>query len=174
MTALWIARQGQPDRTPELCRMLAERNINITFMACTTIGDLHPALCCVEEGDKGDAAALIHQNPQLNKVVRIAEQSVGLLSVYPHRASLNVLGTTLLVLRDLDIAVHSLASSIAALTFVIDFDSIAKAVTALAGTLKLSADQIVHQSEYRIKQIMPAGSGQPPLQQSSLTEGGGA
>lgn len=172
MTALWLAREQEgTNKAPELCRLLADQGINITFVSASSIEreHPHPILFCIESEDADEATRQIKKNKDLACYVVVTKQAVGLLSVFPHQASLSVLGEVLQILKSLDVIVHGFASSIAALTFVIDFDCLQKAVSALADTLDLKEHQIVRQGEYHITQALCPGnnegdkSGRPEL-----------
>jgi aspartokinase len=158
---------------PELCRLLSDQRINIAFMAMTGIGGEQPTLCCIDVCDCGEVLSAIEQDEALKKVVRIGNPDVGLLSVYPHQASLNLLGKAFHVLCENNVTVHGMSSSIGALTFVMDYDCLDKAVAALAGSLELDQNQIVRQPEYQVRQTLPADVAQPALLSNDPTRCGG-
>lgn len=149
------AQDGPTNIVPDLCRQLAERRINIAFMNLSCDGAAHSAFCCIEKNDRTSAVSCIEQEPYLAKAVKICPNDVGLLSIYPHQASLNVLGIALQLISDDKITLHGFASSIAALTFVFDYDCLDKATTLLANALRLVPEQIVREPAYRLRQEMP-------------------
>lgn len=156
LVMLEVVDQDSPMHiVPDLCRQLANRQINIAFMNFSCDGALHSAFCCIEKSDRGAALSCIEQNPCLKKAVRILSDDVGLLSIYPHQASLNVLGIVLQLIQGNNITAYGFASSIAALTFVFAFDQVDNAATSLASALKLVPEQIVKEPTYRLRQTMP-------------------
>lgn len=159
LIALWVtASNGSADTMPRFSRVLAAMQINMAFLTTTLIDGLQPALCCIDPGDQPQVTAAIAKDNELRTSVRFQSEAVGLISLYPHKASLNVLGVALQALNDGAITVHGLASSISALTFVTDFACMDQAADILAHCLKLPTDAKPMASELKVRQMRPSVS----------------
>ncbi len=133
-------RQGAWDVMPALCRMLTDLAVNIAFMTSAGLDDQHLAVCCIDPSDQPRVATGLSQNADLCASVRIEPGAVGLLSIYPHQASLAVLGTAIQAINENGTGVHAMASSISAITFVIDCVHLDQAAAILTDTMKLPPD----------------------------------
>jgi len=133
-------RQGASDVMPALCRMLTDLAVNIAFMTSTGLGDPHLALCCIDPSDRPRVAAGLARDTDLSASVHIESDTVGMLSIYPHRASLAVLGAAIQALNENKISLHTMASSISALTFVIDCVHLDQAAAILKDAMNLPSD----------------------------------
>jgi hypothetical protein len=114
-----------PDLTPRLCRLLTIARVNIAFLTASSTDVSSCALCCIDPGQHDKVAQLIEQDAELKAAVRFQGQ-VGLLTLFPHRARLKILGMALQYLNDSNIGLLGLASSISALTFTIDYSPVWK------------------------------------------------
>jgi aspartokinase len=149
---LWVRTpQGSMDLIARVCRMLAEIQVNIAYMTTASVGTPQPAVCCIDPADQARAEAWIAQDTELGGAIRFGP-TVGLLSLYPHQANLKVLGVALAALSDSGITIHGLASSISALTFIIDFDALEKAATILQGCMSLPRGSAPMRPEFKVRQ----------------------
>lgn len=133
-------QQGTLAVLPEFCRMLADLSVNIAFMTSVDLDDSRVALCCIDPTDRSRVVAGLAQNTELRAYVCMEPDLVGMISIYPHRSSMAVLGASLQALNKSDIVLYALASSISALTFIVDGLQIDKAAGALTAALKLPPD----------------------------------
>jgi aspartokinase len=141
-------RQGAWDVMPALCRMLTDLAVNIAFMTSTGLENQHSAVCCIDPSDRPRVAAGLSQDADLCASVHIEPGAVGLLSIYPHQASLAVLGAAIQALNESGTGVHAMASSISALTFVIDCVHLDRAAAILTDTMKLPPDTTPLQTKF--------------------------
>jgi aspartokinase len=149
---IWVrAPQGSTDPIARVCRMLAEIQVNIAYMTTASVGAPQPAVCCIDPADQAKAEAWIAQDTELSGAIRFGP-AVGLLSLYPHQANLKVLGVALAALSDSGITIHGLASSISALTFIIDYDALEKAANILQGCMSLPRDSAPMRPEFKVRQ----------------------
>ena len=119
-----------------LCRVFSENRINLTFLCARQSTEREAVFGCVGASDLTVARqALEIILPPSDHRVRIIP-SVSLLSVFPHQSDFRLVGHLLQALRDGRTGVHALASSIAALTFVVDTDRIESAVDRLESLLE--------------------------------------
>jgi aspartokinase len=149
-------RQGGPDAMPALCRMLTDLAVNIAFMTSSGLDDPHVAVCCIDPSDRPRVAAGLARGADLSASVDIEPAAVGMLSIYPHQASLAVLGIALQVLEENGLGFHAMASSISALTFVIDWVQLDQAAAVLADAMNLPPGTAALPIPFRALQVPPA------------------
>ncbi len=107
-----------------LCRVFSENRVNLTFLSARRSAGREAVFGCVVAPDLTAARQAIEVIlPPPDERVQIIP-SVSLLSVFPHQSDFRLVGHLLQALWDARTGVHALASSIAALTFVVDTDRI--------------------------------------------------
>jgi aspartokinase len=154
LVAVWICpEQGDSKVLPNFCEGLTALRVNLALITTTQTGDGgQRALACIDPGDFPNVAAWVGQCKDLEAIVTFGSHEVGLLSIYPHQASLEVLGVALQALGQNHIPIHGLASSIAALTFVIDMDRVQEAARAVSGLMNLPPNATPAQREFMVRQ----------------------
>jgi aspartokinase len=140
-----------PDLTPRLCRLLTIARVNIAFMTASSTDAASCALCCIDPGQHGKVAHLIEQDDELKAAVRFQGQ-VGLLTLFPHRARLKILGLALQYLNHKNIGLLGMASSISALTFVIEYAHLEDAAAILRDRLDLPWNPAPFRAEFAVRQ----------------------
>jgi aspartokinase len=95
--------------------------------------------CCVAASDEGRVKALMDGNPELKTGVEFSAP-VDLLTLFPHRFDLKILGLGLTALARARIPLHGFCSSLSAITFITDHTDLEKASAALEGCFGLGAD----------------------------------
>jgi hypothetical protein len=149
---MWIRPQsGCPEAIAVLCGVLGAMRVNIAFMTCADTQAGRTGLCCIDDEDHARVEAMILQHEQLMKAVHFGEQ-VGLLSFFPHQASLETAMTALKALAGSGIAIHGFASSIAAFTIVVDYGRLDQATTELAGVMDLPARPAAFRADFKVVQ----------------------
>jgi hypothetical protein len=122
------------------CRVCAANRVNLTFLSARQSAEREALFGCVITPDLVSARqALTTILPPPDGRVRIIP-SVSLLSVFPHQSDFRLVGHLLQTLWDGGTRVHAMASSIAALTFVVDMDRIETAVGRLENLLDVQSD----------------------------------
>ncbi|MBR9981456.1 MAG: hypothetical protein KFF50_10555 [Desulfatitalea sp.] len=119
------------DLTPRLCRLLTIARVNIAFMTAIGQAPHTYTLCCIDPDQREKVTHMVDQDAQLKASITYGSV-LGLLTLYPHRGSLQLLGLAVQALSDAGIAIYGLASSIAALTVAIDFSRLEEAAALLA------------------------------------------
>jgi hypothetical protein len=146
---------------PVVLRQLAGRRINLTYFCSGRDGDLLRSTFCVAAAaalevdallaavpvDAGDVAG----RPGTERIERIA--GVGTLTIFPHRRSPALLGRVVASLAEAGIAVHSLCTSISALSVNIDFPRLDEAVAVLGAIVDLPEHHSPFRPEFSITQI---------------------
>ncbi len=152
LVAVWLQAQApQSDPMAALCDLLACNHINIAYMTSAGFMDARPMLVCIDAGDQTQAEALVTCDQVLSSVVRFGEPA-GLLTFFPHHASLTLLGLTLQIFSENGIRLLGLASSISALTFVLDLHRLDDAAQALLGRFELPPNAAPLRADFIVRQ----------------------
>ncbi len=117
-----------------LREVLSKNGINMPFV---TTGFNNS--CAVSAEDMYSVHVLTSADEDLGSRLVITH-GVGLLSIFPHRSSFKVLGLSMEALANAGIPILGMASSLAALTFVVGYGQLDAAAGHLADSLKLDKD----------------------------------
>ncbi|MGD9211231.1 MAG: hypothetical protein PVI90_10665 [Desulfobacteraceae bacterium] len=140
------------DSLAKVCRVLGDNSINILFISTTTSsGDLCGILC-IDSGKKHHAQQLISQLPNLKNTIKITS-SVGLLTLFPHQSNLKLVAVVMQQLGENKIPIYGMGSSIAAITFVIDFHRLDDAAKVLLQCLEMPQSATPMKSRLKIRQV---------------------
>jgi aspartokinase len=142
------------DLISHVCELLALNQINMPFLSVTRIGRKIHLSFCVSVKDKTRTKDLIHSESVLSSSAECIS-GVGLLSMFPHQFSMKILGLSLQALGEACLPIYGLASSLSALTFVIDYTHLNKAVAALREYLDIPSDRVSLKPEIQVRQIDP-------------------
>ena len=121
---------GSSDADLNFLKALAALRINIEFLTRTCINERSRSSFCIRSEFHDKVKKLLDSEPSLKDVAKFTP-SVGLVTLFPHRFSLMILGLSLNALEMARIPIHGIASSISSITFVTDFVSLEKAVKEL-------------------------------------------
>ncbi len=135
----------------QLCQILASNQINMPFLSSTCLGDRTQMSCCVAAEDKARVRNLIDSELGLREHVKFIS-SVGLLSLFPHKFSLKILGLSLCAFDKARLPLYGLASSLSALTFITDYAHLDEAAAALEEYLELPPNQGPFRLQFRVNQ----------------------
>jgi aspartokinase len=139
------------DYISRFCRILTKNQINMHFLSTASRGEIHQISCCVALEDQILVTDLINAEfGELPEVEFIA--SVGLLSLFPHQFSLNILGSILHAIGRERLPLYGLASSLSSLSFITDYLLLNRAVAALQEYLDVPPGRIAFKQEFRVKQ----------------------
>ena len=134
-----------------LCRILAEQKISILFLTSGRDGGDIFTSCCIRGEDEDRVRKLIKSDSVLKSYARFTT-SVGLLSMFPHQSRLLVLGASLHALGKAKLPILGLSSSLAAISFVLKYTHLERALIALSEFFDLPADPARFRSEVRVRQ----------------------
>jgi aspartokinase len=144
------------------CGLMAANRINMPFVSAACPDGC--ASWCVEMEDHARTKALLEGTPELEGHARV-RPSVGLVSVFPHRSSLRLLGRALQALAGAGVPIHGLTSSLAPLTFVTDYALLEAAASALEACFELPPGQRPIRTHFPVAQS--------PLRRGDVPEGEG-
>jgi len=124
-----------------LLRELGENRMNMSlFIGGEAEGGM-PFTCCVAASDKERFEALKDLIPDLRACMEVSAP-IDLLSLFPHRFNLKVLGLSMMALGNAQIPLHGFCSSLSALTFITDDADLDQASAALEGCFGLAAEPL--------------------------------
>lgn len=134
-----------------LCRILAEEKISILFLTIgRKDGDMCTS-CCVDLEHEERVRAIIESEAVMKEHARFTP-AVGLLSMFPHQSQFQILGVSLHALGKANLPILDLSSSLAALSFVLKYEHLKGALTALSEFLEFPADPVHLRSTVRVRQ----------------------
>lgn len=105
---------------------LAAEQINIEFLSRTCIAGKPQTSCCIRSKFYNRVKTLLTSNLLLKDHAEIIP-SVGLVSLFPHSFSLEILGQSLNAFGNANLPIHGFASSISSITFITDYDRLGEA-----------------------------------------------
>ena len=134
-----------------LVRCLADARVNISFLAVNQSRAGRLITAAVAKEDYFRAKQACTWNPQMAGELRIRD-SVGLLSLYPTKMSLEITGIALAALSDAGLAIHAMGSSLSTMNCVLDHESLDQAVLALTDRFELPPGHAPMRPQIRIRQ----------------------
>ncbi|MBW1920720.1 MAG: hypothetical protein JRI81_10925 [Deltaproteobacteria bacterium] len=129
------------DTRSALCQILAENRINIQFLTGSAPGELSAVTGCVAAKYRARVKELLLAGVGFEAKPEFVS-SVGLLSLFPHRASLKILGLSLLALGKSGVPIYAMASSLSVLSFITDYARLLEATKALKEYFDLPPEPI--------------------------------
>ena len=114
-----------------LCRLAASAHVNLVFAGMGMDANSPSSLCCFRYEDSERLLASVVCDPELKTIGRLYP-AVSIIDLFPHRHRINILGIALETLCRCRVDCLGLASSISALSFVVDYNLLKNAVTALS------------------------------------------
>jgi aspartokinase len=133
-----------------LFRILAKERINMSLVCLDTMDDsVLAGACCIPIEDLPRAEAVL--NDFREQITVIAP--VGIVTIFPHRARLVLLGTVLKAFAEAGLTVHALATSLSSLSFSMDYLKMEQALAVLQSVAELPANHAPYRPEFRVRQI---------------------
>ena len=111
---------------------LAAGQINMEFLSRTFIDGKHQTSCCIKSVFHNQVITPLNSHVLLKDHTEIIP-SVGLISLFPHRFSLEILGQSLNAFGCARLPIYGFASSISSITFITDYDRLKEAEETLKG-----------------------------------------
>jgi len=136
---------------PAFCSILAGSQINLPFLSAEYQTGGIQVTGCVDAAHRDLLKRLLSSEPALHKCTEYTS-GVGLLTLYPHQSSLKLFGLSLRTLVKADLRVFAMASSIGALTYVLDYTQLDKAAEVLQARFKLAGNHAPFKAEFVVAQ----------------------
>lgn len=138
------------DRTiHQLLQLLAEKGINIPFLCHSKASGIPESSFCVARSELGNIQQILSFSSFKNEHVGII-QSVGTITLFPHRNSFKLLGLILHFFGIHKFPVHSLCTSISAIALNTDFVLLDEIASQLRNILILPDNHAPFRSEFRL------------------------
>jgi hypothetical protein len=136
---------------PAFCRLLAGSQLNIPFLATESRAGGIQAACCVDAAHQTVLKRLLNAEPQLQARAEYTA-GVGLLTLFPHQSRLMLFGRSLRALTQADLRIFAMASSVGALTYVLDYARLDKAAAIMQAYFGLDEKHAPLKAEFAITQ----------------------
>ncbi len=136
----------------QLLQSLAEKNINIPFLCHSGVNGIPESSFCVARSETGNLQRILNISSFKNEHVNII-QSVGTLTLFPHRNSIKLLGLIFNFFGIHKFPVHSLSTSISAIALNTDYTLLDEITSKLTEIIELPENHAPFRSEFRLTQI---------------------
>jgi len=133
-------------RLPAFCGLMARSRINLPFISTAHQANGFQAACCADARHQPLIRQLVDADSTLSGQVSYIPH-VGSLTLYPHQSSLKLFGMSLRVLTRENFQVLEMASSIGALTYVLDYAQLDAAAELLGACFNLVGNHSPFRSE---------------------------
>lgn len=136
---------------PAFCSLLAGSQVNMPFLSTESqAGGIHTT-CCVDAAHQALLKRLLSAEPVLQERTEYTA-GVGLLTLFPHQSSLILFARSLRALAQADLRVFAMASSIGALTYVLDYARLDKAAAVMQACFELAGNHAPFKAEFTVAQ----------------------
>ena len=135
-----------------LLQRIAEKNINIAFLCHSVLADTPACVFCVGPADRVRLRDILTCSAVPEKDVRIID-SVGMLTLFPHRNDIALLGRIVHFFGRQGFALHALCSSISALTVNTDYLLLDTIAEKLQNIVVLPENHAPFRQGFRVTQI---------------------
>lgn len=136
---------------PAFCSLLAGSQMNMPFLSTESqVSGIHTT-CCVDAAHQALLKRLLSAEPLLQERAEYTA-GVGLLTLFPHQSRLMLFGRSLRALAQADLRVFAMASSIGALTYVLDYARLDKAAAVMQACFELAGNHAPFKAEFTVAQ----------------------
>lgn len=138
----------------ELLRLITAQKINIPFLCHSDFKNGHNGRTsfCVDSSDFDAVEQLTTiSSPKINSVSFI--ESVGSLTIFPHKNSFLILGKILTLLGNHNFPIYSMSSSISAFAFNSDYKLLDEIASCLLQHFELPENHAPFRPEFQLKEI---------------------
>jgi aspartokinase len=132
-----------PDRIlPGISGLLAAQKINIAFITYNQLSnEFHQLTLCPHQYDSSRTSGILAATGTLPAGWAIqSREHVGIITVYPHRSPIKILGSVMVSWASQSIPIYGIATSLSAISFVTDYRAIDKGIEVLRNTFQLPED----------------------------------
>ena len=152
LTLLQLGPLAETAPSPRrLLRCLADARVNICFLVVNRFQAGRIITAAVAREDFFRAQQACTWNPRMAGELKV-RNSVGLLSIFPTKMSLEVTGIALAALKDADLTVHAMGSSLSTMNCILDHEALDRAVAALTERFELPPGHAPVRPQLRVRQ----------------------
>jgi len=154
LTQICLVKNTADDSSiDDLLRLIAKKKISIPFLCHSSTSFSNQRSCfCVSCENFLDVQSLLNCPSFSNLNITII-QSVGTLTLFPHKNSFQLLGQIIQTFGKFDIPVYSISSSISAIALNTDFVSLDMAAEKLQEVTCLPENHAPFRQEFRLKEL---------------------
>ncbi len=136
----------------QLLSLIAERNINITFLCHSSATKTLESIFCVESSDFGKIQQVLKFLSFENEQVTFIP-SVGTLTLFPHRNNFTLLGQIINFFGKYKFPIHSISTSISAIAINSDYFLLNEIAEKLQTIIQLPDNHAPFRQVFRVTQI---------------------
>jgi aspartokinase len=127
---------------PKVSTLLASQKINIAFLAYNHLNnEFHQLTICPHQYDFIRTSRILNTKSTLPRGWAIqSREHVGILTVYPHRSPIKILGCVLVSWSAESIPIYGIATSLSAISFITDYHNIDKGIEVVQESFQLPDD----------------------------------
>jgi aspartokinase len=132
-----------PDRiVPRVSKLLASQKINIAFLTFNQLNNgFHQLTICPHQHDFTRTSGILNTKGTLPSSWAIqSREHVGILTVYPHRSPIKILGWVMVSWAVQSIPIYGIATSLSAISFITDYHTIDKGIEVIQRSFQLPDD----------------------------------
>jgi len=120
-------------------RLLASRRININFLTYNpNRNSYHRLTFCVNQEKSLNTLKILKEEGSLPIDWQVnCREHVGIISVFPHHSAIRMLGNIMVSWAKQSISIHGISTSLSAISFVIDYQLMNKAVEVVQDMFQL-------------------------------------
>jgi aspartokinase len=138
----------------QLLPLIAERNINISFLCHSVITNSPESVFCVEQSELDKIQRILNFSTFQNQHFSIIP-SVGILTLYPHRNCFKLLGLVISLFGKYGFPLHSFSTSISAIALITDYSLLEEIAEKLLHILELPENHAPFRQSFFITQVQP-------------------
>lgn len=135
-----------------LLQLIAEKNINITFLCHSLVTQKAETVFCVDHSDLDEIRHILNKSSLHNNNINIIK-SVGTLTFFPHRNQFRLLGLLTNFFGNHKFPIYSLSTSISAIALNTDYFLLDKIAEKLQYILELPENHAPFRQGFRVTQI---------------------
>jgi len=136
----------------QLLHLLAERDINLTFLCHAGLSGNIESIFCIDRADLGKVQQILIRSSLPNEQVQIIP-SIGTLTLFPHRNEMKLLGLVIGLFGKHGFPVHSFSTSISAIAFNTDYSLLDEITERLQDIFVLPENHAPFRQDFRVTQI---------------------
>ena len=132
-----------PERiVPKVSKLLASQKINISFLIYNHLNNgFHKLTICTHQYDCARTAGILTIRGILTQGWGMqSREHVGILTVFPHRCPLTILGLVMVSWAAQSIPIYGIATSLSAISFLTDYRTIDKGIEIIQNSFQLPDD----------------------------------
>ena len=127
---------------PRVSKLLASQKINIAFLTYSQLNnEFHQLTICPPQYDFSRTSGVLNTKGTLPRGWGIrSREHVGVLTVFPHRSPIKILGLVIVSWAAQSIPIYGIATSLSAISFITDYHWIDKGIEVVQDSFQLPED----------------------------------